>query len=123
MLMFLLYIVSALAIQHKQVRHAFVSAWNGRSGLYSARIMNKTYFWLQKPTCYKDVVDPDFILYPGGLIVFFDRTHLFASAFLSFLPVIPGIAYLCLFVQILRFKNNDKYILKATDLDDIRRAA
>ena len=115
--LWLLLVVSATAIQYEQIIAAFRLAWFGRKGLYRYNVKGKLYVWVEQPTIRERIVDPDMILRPDGCMIFYHVRWLMRSFILTFLPVIPGIAYLAVQLQLHRFKKIDKYTLKDSDVN------
>jgi hypothetical protein len=120
--LWILLVISATAIQFKQTMLAFKFAWFARNGVYRLNIhnnFNKAYVWSSKPTTHREAVDPDIIVAPDGSLLFFDRKWLHFSFIITFLPIIPGIAFFLVKWQLQRFKNDDKYLLNISYIHDI----
>lgn len=117
-----LLIIAATLCQMDQIKMAFKLFKVSRSGLYVYQVREKLYVYHIMPTTFAEVADPDMIVTYDGSFLFYQHFYLHKSIILTFLPIIPGVAYLLLRCRIRHCRKSDKYTIKDEYVNELKSA-
>lgn len=115
--------MAATIHQFNAVKLAYKLCKKTMSGLYVYQLHNKLLVYTELPLTFEAVSSPDMVVYADGTLTFAAiNTFLHRSLILTFLPIIPGIAYFVLRCRVKRCNKIDKYSIKDAYVNELNPA-